>query len=371
MPLAWWEYALVLAIFLCVVDITLRCLTTPFLSGDAIAFWTPKAKVFYEHRYAPRAAFGDLSQFLVPAHPPFVPLTETWTFLWMGNLNEYGMKLIFPLYATLLLAGLWAFSTRLFGRRAGLIATALLAASPILRSFGTTGYVDVPLAFFYLLASASMLVWFQTRREPFLLLGAIFAGLTGWLKNEGLLLALLNGCVLGAFLLSRRRQGESGVGRVALRFAGITLGMVAPWLVARQAFGLEYGSLQVSAPQAAERVWPAAIGFAREMFSRSGVLSGWNLGWYLFAFLLVVQRRAVWASPVLRYCVFLILGHVLIYFLIYLVVPTDLGWSLRMSLTRLLLHVYPLVVLLDAWLIDTGVSKGSRRLDPTASNAPT
>ena len=356
--LGWLEGCVGVAVTLAVVDLLVRVLTSPFLYGDAIWFWTPKAKILYEHRLVPLTGFRDLGEFFHADYPLFVPLTEAWLFIWMGQTNEYVMKLLFPLYAVFLILGLWAFAARLCGRRAGMIAAGLLATTPIVLWQGTAGMADLPLAFYFLLATAMLLRWFAAVQRPFLVLSAVFVGLTGWIKNEGLSFIVLTGCVVAAHLGTRRESGTVGRAREALLFGGIAAGVVVPSLVMRYALGVE-SDLGVPAvasllPLARERLWPITTALAGELFSPSRVARTWNVAWYLLTGVVIVHGRALWRS-LLRYPALLIVGQIAVYLGVYIITPHDLGWHVGTSLDRLLLHLYPLALLLIGW----GIAKSS------------
>ena len=355
----WWGPFFVLAIALAVTVLFVTTLRTPFLYGDDIAFWTPKAKIFYRYRSTPWAAFSDLPEFFHPDYPLLVPFTEVWLFLWMGQVNEYLMKFLFPVYTMLLVLGVWAFVYRFSGPQAALVAAGLLATTPFVLIQGTTGYADLPLAFYYWLATALLLGWFHTSRVALLVLGAIFLGFTGWTKNEGLPLMLFNGGALVAYLVARRRSDCREMLRAVLMFGGIAVSIVLPWLVARYNFRFESDlpvpPLSNLLPLMLQRSWPIGKALAKELFGAECVLTKWNLAWYLLVLGVVLHRRALWSS-LLRYPLFLTAVQVLLYASIYVITPYDLGWSISASLSRLLLHVYPLPCWLIGWAIATEVS---------------
>jgi hypothetical protein len=358
---AWWEPFLVLALVLAVLDLLVSSLTAPFLDGDAIYFWTPKAKIFYHHRSTPYLAFDDLHRFPHPDYPLFLPLTEVWLFLWMGRVNEYLMKLLFPIYTGLLVLGLWAFVGRLFGQRAGWIAAGLLATTPFVLQQGAEGYADLMLAFYYWIGSALLLGWLQTPEPSYLRLGAVFLGCMGWIKNEGLVLILLSGCALACYLLCQKQSRGREILRPVFLFGGIAGGMVLPWLSARYSLGLE---TDLSVPPIAalpslaiKRLWPIAKTLSSELFAASSVSTKWNLSWYLLVLVSLLRGRALWRSP-LRYPVLLIGGTVFVYVFIYAITPYDVTWHLGTSLDRLILHVYPLALCTIGWGL-AGITSGS------------
>jgi 4-amino-4-deoxy-L-arabinose transferase-like glycosyltransferase len=330
----------------------MRVLTSPFISGDAIFFWTPKAKIFFAHQLAPSLSFGDLGEFFHADYPLFVPLTEAWTFICVGRADEYLMKLLFPLYAILLVVGVWVVTARFAGRCAGWIAAALLATTPVLLWQGTAAMADLPLALYGWLATAMLLRWCVEGERRFLVLCALFAGMTGWIKNEGLALIVVTGCLVALHLATQRR---SAIGRRMgdmLLFAAVAAAVILPWLVVRACCGLE---ADLHMPRAGsfwslvEARW-RSIGsaLAGRLFSPAGVSGTWNLAWYLLMGVILVHASALLRSP-LRYPALLIVGQVAVYTGVYFITPHDVDWQLATSLDRLFLHVYPQALLLVGW----------------------
>jgi hypothetical protein len=350
----WYRFSAAAVLALATIVLLGATFTVPFLYGDDIAFWLPKAKVIYHHRLSPFAAFHDLSEFFQPDYPLLLPLTETWLFLWIRESNEYLLKALFPIYLIFLGLGTWGFVRRFSGSKAATVALGLLVTTPIILFQGATGYAEIPLTLYYWLATALLLTWFQTRASSTLALAAICLGLTGWIKNEGLGLILLNSLVFAAYLVLERRSDNIRIRHAALLFGGITGAIIMPWLFARHSLGL----------RADLSLWPAALGmshfvqrlffiaraFARSMFGRWGVFGQWNVIWYLLAFTVILWRRAFYRPPLI-YPVLLISGQILLYVWIYLAMPYDVNLYLNTTLDRLLIHLYPFVCWIVGWSV--------------------
>ncbi len=111
----------------------------------------------------PAAYFADVARgFSHPEYPLFLPMNEMWLYLWMGEPNQYWIKLIFSIFygagMVLLARAAFAFTGK---RWIGLLVAALFLFVPWI--YGgpggiVVGYVDVPLGFFYLGAIYSLIV---------------------------------------------------------------------------------------------------------------------------------------------------------------------------------------------------------------------
>jgi hypothetical protein len=180
------------------------------LGWDGLFNWELKARYAFQNGGTiPAAYYSSAGRgFSHPEYPLGIPFTELWLYLWMGEPNQFWVKIIFPLFyaaGALLLA---MFVSRLSGKRwIGLLTAALLPFVPsISASPGGTvvGYVDVPLSVFYLAALGYLLLWFRTDDSRFIIVFAGCSGLLPWIKSEGIILwAVL---VLLGFVLSLVRH---------------------------------------------------------------------------------------------------------------------------------------------------------------------
>lgn len=154
----------------------------------------------------------------VAAYPPFVPLLEAFVATVRGSFDFDAVKPVFILFYASLLVGTWSAGQSLGGRRAGLLAAALVAALPPLSTrWAAGGYADMPQAAALVALAGALLrcedagpAW---RRPAPWLLGAVVS-----VKSEGTILALvaLGGCFGAAALAG----GVRGVARVVRREAG-------------------------------------------------------------------------------------------------------------------------------------------------------
>jgi hypothetical protein len=355
----WWKLATTIIFALALFDLLIISLTTPFLYADDIAFWTPKAKMFFVHRSSPFAAFGDLHKFFQPDYPLFVPLTETWIFLWLGKISEYLMKLVFAVYAILLVLSTYVFIKRLSGQKAGLIAALALATTPTFIFQGTVGYADIPLALYYWLATILVFIWLQKRAGALLILGAVFLGLTAWIKNEGIPLIILNIFVF-TLCLWKRRKTSSGIWHAAALFVGVVLMIFLPWALTRRWLSLSSDLMlpPLSALPALlhRRLWIIAKTFGGELFTRSLGIPAWNLAWYFLAGILIIRARSLWQSR-MRDVLPLIGGQVLIYVLVFITTRYNVAFMINASRERLLIHFYPFVCWIFGWFFETTYQK--------------
>src|SRR4051794_26300973 len=134
------------------------------LGWDGLLNWEVKARyAFLNGGVLPPAYFSSETHVIThPAYPLLIPLTELWLYLWMGEANQFWIKLIFPLYyaaGAILLAITARHLTN--SRWPGLLAAVLFFFIPFLSTApgsATGGYADVPLSVLYLATTSYLLV---------------------------------------------------------------------------------------------------------------------------------------------------------------------------------------------------------------------
>ncbi len=121
-PFGVWDWVfigLLIALFLFVIP---RAVMYPVWAWDAISTWGFKAKVFYLRGIVDLGGFQAHNYY-----PDLVPLLCTYLYLWLGQVNDHLVKLVFPIWGG-------AFLALLFGmlRRLGLKRTLALGLTAFL-----------------------------------------------------------------------------------------------------------------------------------------------------------------------------------------------------------------------------------------------
>jgi hypothetical protein len=177
-------------------------------------------------------------------------------------------------------------------------------------------------------------------------LAILFSSFTAFTKNEGQVLALINGLVLLLFAFFPFRK--PALGGAFLFFAGLLL-VEGAWLFwnrslprTHENYGPKLLSAQLltSLPKLNQIFWAMLL-----QLTNSSV---WGWLWFLTGSLALLARRAFLQRPVVA--VWCLLGlHLLTYALVYCVTPWNLAMLLSTSLDRLLWHAIPAVFLLVGW----------------------
>jgi hypothetical protein len=307
--------------------------SNPQGNWDAWAIWNLRARFLAsEPGLAARAWSPLLGPITHPEYPLLVSglVGRSWAFgRSISTAVPEAASYIFFLALLAMMAGGVA---ALRGPVLGLLSALALAASPALVHEVPAQYADVPLACY--IAGA---VVFALLEQP--AIAGILAGFALWTKDEGALFLI----VFAAALLVFRR-------RMFWRAAVGALPVLALFLLFKE--GLARGNasslLTASLPGAWQRLntlsryGTIAAAFGRE-FANFGV--GWYhpllpLGAASLAFRFDATRRRDAAMAGL-----VALAMLAGYFGIYAITANDLNWQLQTSLGRLLVQVWPLVLL--------------------------
>ena len=164
------------------------------LGWDGLLNWELKARyAFLNGGSIPSSYYSSAGRaFSHPEYPLGIPFTELWLYLWMGEPNQFWVKIIFPLFYAACAPLLALLVSRLSGKSwIGLLVGALLPFVPsISASPGgvVVGYVDVPLSVFYLAGLGYLLCWFKTDDRQIIIVFAACSALLPWIKSEGTIL---------------------------------------------------------------------------------------------------------------------------------------------------------------------------------------
>ncbi|NDJ62206.1 MAG: hypothetical protein GYB67_13855 [Chloroflexi bacterium] len=193
----------------------------PFYRDDAVAIYHEQARLLTDLRTLVPLTGADS---LYRTYPTLVPLGYTFTYLLSGWPNEYLAGLLPALLSLGCLPAAYLLGRALPDARVGWLSAVLLALTPTFGRWASSGYVDLPMAFFYTLSALFALRLWRSRNSVDALLAGALLGLAAWTKNAALLGVPLLGVWLLAALIDRR------IGWRELVLAGAACaGIAAPW----------------------------------------------------------------------------------------------------------------------------------------------
>jgi hypothetical protein len=333
------------------------------LGWDGLLIWEIKARyAFLNGGVLPVSFFSDVSRsFSHPHYPLLLPLTETWFYLWIGNCDQFWIKLIFPFWLGAAMSILLVAARELSGSRlVGWMIALLFPLIPCVhdRPGGfLVGYADAPLGAIYLAAVFYLLRFIRNRSCDAMALFIALAVTLLWVKVEGVVLwSTISVC--GAAAILQKQKGWIVAGLSFL--PGLCL--IAVWKIF-------LSGVHVLPPQ--DFVSPSLQVLLRNIDRTRGILHGlfsqvigwreWDIFWLLVTMaiisLLVRVRDAramalAWllTVPLVCYCI--------VYF--FSTLP-DYIWHIETSVRRLLIHLAPTAALLIALAL--GPSKEMVKID--------
>lgn len=196
----------------------------PFSRDDALGIYVPFARLMTEtHALVPLTGADSLYR----AYPMAMPLAYTFAYLASGWENEYLARMIPALMAVGCIPVTYMLGRRVGGAQAGWLAALLLAVTPAYGSWASSGYVDLPMGFYYALAALFVLRHAERGAAVDALLAGVCMGLAAWTKNSALIGVGVLGAWMGFSVWTRRA--------VSLQHALLALGacalIAAPWYV--------------------------------------------------------------------------------------------------------------------------------------------
>ena len=384
-PSPWWrrpapplrELWLLAAIGGIVACVTVTAITRPLERYDAIANFGMKSRILAAEQTFSGEAFTELARPLINRrYPILIPTLEASISARSPGRGWKAYKVIFPVFFLGILALVYGAQRPRATRVHALLFTLLVASVPHLASRqsggASTGYADIPFAFF---AAASLFVTASARANPEgssrmrgAFLGGILLGMATLTKQEGMILGAAMVGALGWDAVSSRRR-EDRVMRDTLLF-----GMI--WIAAALIVMLPWWAIRsgITAPDRGEVAWYLsnldAAGIGTMLGRIPTIISGalaelltpgrWALVWPALAISGgVLLRNRSSGSPVgeaddreeafarfIRMIAVALLLHLLLYLAFYLITPHHVGWHVRSSFRRLLIHLTPAAILL-------------------------
>ncbi len=334
----------------------LQYLEAPHGRGDALWIWNYRARfLFFADQHWPMA----FVQQAAPAHadyPILLPLLIVRSWGLCGTANTLLPALFAYLFTLGTAALLYAGLLILRGKTVALLAAITALGTASFWHVGALQYADMPLAFYFLAALMLCCLADQEDAVPscrsrYLLLAGFMAGLAAWTKNEGLLFLLV--------LPLTRLLAPRGLGFLLL---GMLPCLLALWMFKGQ---VELDN-NLRVQLVPETLWERLqTGFRYQMLWKyfwqesfaigSGLQGSIAMGSGLLFWLLLLPLFA-WRRIALRrfmplLCTVLMLAG---YLSIYLLTSVNIDWHLRTSLPRLIMQLWPCLILAVYFLVPAG-----------------
>ncbi len=354
---AWGRNRVILALMFCLSCLwVLYCqvdmaLLAPHGGWDAWGTWNLKARYLFRGGGDWQRIFSEIPEFYRPDYPLMLPISIAgfWHYASAeSQLVPAALGITFTFATVLLVAGTVGIVA---DWERGMLAGLALLGGKIFVTMGVSQYADVPLSFFFAGTVAAVLLadHYKESRLRLVALAGVLSGLSGWLKNEGVLFTL---CVAASILLVEVCQrGLWDSLRVAAAFLGglmvslPTIGYLKIGIGASSnvidALTMEAAMRQLADPW---RYFEVGKAYLLEFFDPSC----WGVVVYVMILTagmvgFAVRKDLKGATAV----GLLIVGGTLAgYFAVYLLSPYNLTWYLTFSISRLYVQLWPCMILI-------------------------
>ena len=168
--------------------IVFNALYWPFYRDDTLGIYHPFAKeIAQTHDLIPITP----SRSLYELYPQLASMTYALVYMISGWHNTYPAGLITTLLSLACLLSVWLLANEISHGTSAWIALFLLLLTPDFSNWASSGYVDLPMAFFYSQGIVFAWVLWRHNRSIDAILVGLCIGLATWTKNAALLGAVL------------------------------------------------------------------------------------------------------------------------------------------------------------------------------------
>ena len=330
-------FKLALFLFLLIiVGLFIQVFSHTIWGSDAYAFWLAKASAFFIDG---RVNKENLFLYWPYDHPLLWPLTATWLYHFIGQASEYYFQSIpFTIFICLIVGFYKNLNKADFLERA--FWTSVLFFTPfLLKNVASPEYVgnaDLLVSFYLFLSTAYLLKGKYLYTSLFLFFACIA-------KNDVAPAVLAFLMVFPIFNLRVKKRQKASFGPWFLFL--VLVGLHFFW---KKSFGFENRYLASLKNRAFtkrplfEYMWYAANAF-REEFRQVGK---WGLGWWLIILGLAANLKKITKKRILLFAFSIIFIQLSSLFFIFYITPEDQASHINSSIFRLLLQLYPALLLL-------------------------
>ncbi len=331
----------------------------PIRFWDAISCWSLKGRAFFidssifpfftEHSYG----FAHLS------YPLYIPLLQTWIYLWIGVIDETLVKVIFPIFYLSLVFLFYHTFRQKFNKIFSIIIVFILSALPIVMDHGYMEYTNLVFSIILFLGVYYFYIYISSdlKKSNLLVLSALFFTILTQVRTEGLVFLavflLVNTvvAVIKIFKIGKKRSLNIALSIISPPCLAFFL--ILPWLYIKKNLGIstfssewttilveiqEYGQgiLEFFNLPAALRAISAGLFYSAFDSARAFLGASYGIVWFVMIIILIINfKRSVrdykWIFPV-----FILTG--LTSLLLSFAMIEEFIWSTD----RYLLHMLPL-----------------------------
>lgn len=257
----------------------------PLKDWDAVSFIAYKAMVFYYEK-----SLYLHSQLPNASYPLHTSLAETWVAFNLDRWDHIFVKAIFPAYFLSMIFMVYIFLRVWVSRLPAVFGVVLILSSNFLTYHATNGYKDFVVMFYNCSVIMLLMLWQKKQHRGFLLLAALMAGISSFIKNEAALYLVV---YYFLFLFMLFLEKDFNFLQKAKKFLTLvipSLGICSIYQIYRISAGITittYNTNMGFKINQLDRLPGIVLMFINILL----VSAGWNLVWFLFLLSLVQYSK--------------------------------------------------------------------------------
>ena len=332
-----------------------RAILLPHGTWDAWAIWNFRARFIFRGGEYWTDAFSSLLPLIYHTdYPLLIPLTVSRCWTYIGRETLAVPMAISLLFTVAIVIIIYSALCILKSKSQGIIASLVLLSTVLFIELGTFQHADIPTAFFFL---SSIVFLFLQDRYPesygLSFLSGAMAGFAGWTKNEGLLFlaSFFVARIIGIVVAQNRKKqikqlmffvvGSMPVLAIIIYFK-VNLAPASDLVSG----GRDIGEILSRVTNYARYV-EIIIGFMKGiLFTIPQVLLLLFYPKFVGARIADIRKTDNFTSVLVL--ILMMAG----YFCVYLITPYDLTWHIKCSMHRLLIQLWPSVLLTYFMIVD-------------------
>jgi len=348
----------------------------PIRFWDAISCWSLKGKAFFIDRNVISFYTQHSYNFSHLSYPLYLPLMQTWIYIWLGKIDENMVKIIFPLFYMSVLFTLYYFFRQKLNKVLSTTFVFIFSSIPIVIDHGYIEYTNLLFSVILLLGVYFFYTGITSRKfyNGKLILSVIFFSILATIRSEGILYLFLFFIVYMSYHfvnLTKARGKNSGKGEENVNdvksnirntnfliLAFIAIIILLPWFLLKMKLGISSLSMEYieyikafkngnyindffySGPPLGIRraVYSFISEFLFSSYDSTRAFLGSSYGpvWVILLFIFLVNIKRMFVDKSYIFLIFIIFGFTTVFLSIGIV--KDFAGSVD----RYILHLLPL-----------------------------
>lgn len=307
----------------------------PVIFWDSFATCAFKAKIFFYDNVA------SLSQIPHKPYPLHVPFIQSWIAFNLGAWDGLFIKIIFPFALVSFVIIQYTFVKIFSNKTYAIISICLLLSSNFLVFHATTGYRDLIMLYYNCTTIFLLIMWFYMAKDELLILSAIFAGLTTFVKLEGAFYLFIHTLIFIIILFIRKMRNEGIYFRSILKFFVPSYGIFLFFLLYKQFVGVSMFSGRTVPDLTTDlisRLMSIIIFILNDFF----FVGHWNLIALIFIITLAYNWKYLFKSKEAVLVFISSISFVFMYIIFLTLTKANIDYPTTLS--RVFLHFFPLPI---------------------------